>query len=106
MSNQDISYYNMANIYYRLGFGDNYENKDPDDEVNDYLGRAIDARSIDRLRSEHVKRFLLTFRKRELEEKVGIMKVKVLLSNYIVACQASHVYGVFNALNFSSFCHH
>ncbi|XP_043540665.1 adenylate cyclase type 6-like, partial [Chiloscyllium plagiosum] len=41
----------------------------PEDEVDEFLGRAIDARSIDRLRSEHVKKFLLTFRKRELERK-------------------------------------
>lgn len=55
----------------RLGFGDDYELKDPDEEVNEYLGRAIDARSIDRLRSEHVQRFLLTFRKPELEQKAS-----------------------------------
>ncbi|XP_078064400.1 adenylate cyclase type 5-like, partial [Mustelus asterias] len=41
----------------------------PEDEVDEFLGRAIDARSIDRLRSEHVKKFLLTFRKSELEKK-------------------------------------
>ena len=29
--------------------------KDTEEEVNDYLGRAIDARSIDRLRAEHCK---------------------------------------------------
>ncbi len=57
-------------LFCRLGFGDVYEAKDPDEEVNEYLGRAIDARSIDRLRSEHVQRFLLTFNKPELEQKV------------------------------------
>uniref|UniRef100_A0A672KQW8 adenylate cyclase n=1 Tax=Sinocyclocheilus grahami TaxID=75366 RepID=A0A672KQW8_SINGR len=36
------------------------ENLNPEDEVDEFLGRAIDARSIDRLRSEHVKKFLLT----------------------------------------------
>jgi hypothetical protein len=46
------------------------EHKDPDDEVNEYLGRAIDARSIERLRSDHVKAFFLTFRKDDLEQKV------------------------------------
>ena len=44
---------------FRLGIGDNREHKDPDDEVNDYLGRAIDARSIERLRSDHVKVFFM-----------------------------------------------
>ena len=29
--------------------------KDTEEEVNDYLGRAIDARSIDRLRATHCK---------------------------------------------------
>lgn len=58
-------------FYYRLGFGDNMETKDPDEEVNEYLGRAIDARSIDRLRSEHVKVFPLRFLKPDLEEKVN-----------------------------------
>lgn len=46
------------------------EVKDPDEEVNEYLGRAIDARSIDRLRSEHVNVFPLKFLKPDLEEKV------------------------------------
>ncbi|XP_072349714.1 adenylate cyclase type 5-like [Scyliorhinus torazame] len=45
------------------------EAMNPEDEVDEFLGRAIDARSIDRLRSEHVKKFLLTFRKSELEKK-------------------------------------
>ena len=45
--------------------------KNTAEEVNDYLGRAIDARSIDRLRSEHCKRFLLTFRDPKVEVKVG-----------------------------------
>ena len=35
--------------------------------MNDYLARAIDARSIDRLRTEHCKRFFLTFRDKEIE---------------------------------------
>ena len=47
--------------------------RDPD-EVNDYLGRAIDARSVERLRSEHVKSVLLTFIKPEMEKKVSICK--------------------------------
>ena len=44
--------------------------KNTAEEVNDYLGRAIDARSIDRLRAEHCKRFLLTFRDPKVEAKV------------------------------------
>lgn len=62
--------FNKNFLFCRLGFGDNMEVKDPDEEVNEYLGRAIDARSIDRLRSEHVNVFPLKFLKPDLEEKV------------------------------------
>lgn len=41
----------------------------PEDEVDEFLGRAIDARSIDQLRKDHVRRFLLTFQSPELERK-------------------------------------
>jgi adenylate cyclase 5 len=54
-----------------VGFGECLEEKDPEDEVNEYLMRAIDARSIDRLRAEHCKTFLLTFRRPDIEEKVS-----------------------------------
>ncbi|XP_069472776.1 adenylate cyclase type 5 [Ambystoma mexicanum] len=58
----------------RMGFEDpkdknTQENMNPEDEVDEFLGRAIDARSIDRLRSEHVRKFLLTFREQDLEKK-------------------------------------
>lgn len=54
----------------RLGFSDSSDSKDPEDEVNDYLMRAIDARSIDRLRSEHCKSISLSFKKPSIEQKV------------------------------------
>uniref|UniRef100_A0A673N5E2 adenylate cyclase n=1 Tax=Sinocyclocheilus rhinocerous TaxID=307959 RepID=A0A673N5E2_9TELE len=41
----------------------------PEDEVDEFLGRAIDARSIDQLRKDHVKKFLLTFQTSSLEKK-------------------------------------
>lgn len=44
-----------------------------EDEVDEFLGRAIDARSIDQLRRDHVKKFLLTFQTAELEKKVGVL---------------------------------
>ncbi|XP_043929592.1 adenylate cyclase type 5 [Protopterus annectens] len=58
----------------RMGFEDpkdkhTQESMNPEDEVDEFLGRAIDARSIDRLRSEHVRKFLLTFREADLEKK-------------------------------------
>ena len=61
-----------CNFTYRLGIQtEDATDKNTAEEVNDYLGRAIDARSIDRLRSEHCKRFLLTFRDPKVEVKVG-----------------------------------
>lgn len=49
----------------------------PEDEVDEFLGRAIDARSIDQLRKDHVRRFLLTFQREDLEKKVwGMQKQK------------------------------
>uniref|UniRef100_A0A8C9EK01 Adenylate cyclase type 5 n=1 Tax=Pavo cristatus TaxID=9049 RepID=A0A8C9EK01_PAVCR len=69
-----------------LGFEDpkdknTQESMNPEDEVDEFLGRAIDARSIDRLRSEHVRKFLLTFREPDLEKKLSIwyaLKINLL----------------------------
>ncbi|KAG9340281.1 hypothetical protein JZ751_021728, partial [Albula glossodonta] len=57
---------------------------DPEDEVDEFLGRAIDARSIDQLRKDHVKKFLLTFQTPELEKKYS-KKVDDRFGGY-VAC--------------------
>lgn len=43
--------------------------------MDDFLARAIDARSIDQLRKDHVKKFLLTFQAPDLEKKVGVSLV-------------------------------
>ncbi|XP_076027951.1 adenylate cyclase type 6 [Genypterus blacodes] len=56
----------------------------PEDEVDEFLGRAIDARSIDQLRKDHVKKFLLTFQTTELEKKYS-KKVDDRFGGY-VAC--------------------
>ena len=53
----------------KLGLNDKSEIKSPDEEVNEYLIKAIDARSIDRLRMDHCKRFHLTFIKDDIEAK-------------------------------------
>lgn len=58
-----------SGIHGKLGRMETLEQKDPEEEVNDYLARAIDARSIDQLRAEHCKRFMLTFKKSEVETK-------------------------------------
>jgi hypothetical protein len=54
---------------FRLGIGPgrDEDERNTEEDVNDYLARAIDARSIDRLRTEHCKRFLLSFRDKEIE---------------------------------------
>ncbi|XP_053259946.1 adenylate cyclase type 5 isoform X2 [Podarcis raffonei] len=76
----DRSFYNhlgsnqVSKEMKRMGFEDPkdkniQESMNPEDEVDEFLGRAIDARSIDRLRSEHVRKFLLTFRELDLEKK-------------------------------------
>ena len=48
----------------------------PEDEVDEFLGRAIDARSIDQLRKDHVKKFLLTFQTPFLEKKVHAKSIE------------------------------
>lgn len=72
------------------------EAMNPEDEVDEFLGRAIDARSIDQLRKDHVKKFLLTFQTSSLEKKVQTKTHDYLLcffdSNIV------HVYGEGNQL--------
>uniref|UniRef100_A0A4X2K9K8 Adenylate cyclase type 5 n=1 Tax=Vombatus ursinus TaxID=29139 RepID=A0A4X2K9K8_VOMUR len=79
----------------------------PEDEVDEFLGRAIDARSIDRLRSEHVRKFLLTFREPDLEKKVtrktqkegGTISPLQTLSKKIVQSRTnSTIVGVFTII--------
>ena len=41
-----------------------------DDEVNEYLNRAIDARDIERMKSEHIQNCLLTFKDKDVEQQV------------------------------------
>lgn len=42
--------------------------QDPDDEVNEFLGSSIEARSIDKLRKDYVRPILLTFKHQDKEE--------------------------------------
>lgn len=68
----------------KLGFGENVEcEKDPEDEVNEYLMRAIDARSIDRLRAEHCTPFILTFRRPDIEEKYSRERDRMLSAYFV-----------------------
>ncbi|XP_014486082.1 PREDICTED: adenylate cyclase type 6-like [Dinoponera quadriceps] len=70
----------------RLGFGESSSRegeKDPEDEVNEYLMRAIDARSIDRLRAEHCTPFILTFRRPDVEEKYSRERDRMLSAYFV-----------------------
>lgn len=68
----------------RLGFGEIIEGeKDPEDEVNEYLMRAIDARSIDRLRAEHCTPFILKFRRPDVEEKYSRERDRMLSAYFV-----------------------
>ncbi|XP_014611837.1 PREDICTED: adenylate cyclase type 6 isoform X1 [Polistes canadensis] len=68
----------------KLGFGESVEcEKDPEDEVNEYLMRAIDARSIDRLRAEHCTPFILTFRRPDVEEKYSRERDRMLSAYFV-----------------------
>ncbi|EFN75364.1 Adenylate cyclase type 5, partial [Harpegnathos saltator] len=68
----------------RLGFGESTEGeKDPEDEVNEYLMRAIDARSIDRLRAEHCTPFILKFRRPDVEEKYSRERDRMLSAYFV-----------------------
>ena len=63
--------HNQNGLKTKLGIGPGVDDeKNTEEEVNDYLARAIDARSIDRLRSEHCKRFFLSFRDKEIEVEI------------------------------------
>lgn len=53
----------------KAGTNDKQDVKSAEEEVNEYLVKAIDARSIDRLRSDHCKAFFLTFKDKKIEEK-------------------------------------
>ncbi|XP_024083238.1 adenylate cyclase type 6 isoform X2 [Cimex lectularius] len=65
--------------YNKLGIAkDAEEQKDPEDEVNDYLMWAIEARSIDQLRAEHCQPLLLNFRQTDVENKYSKERDKML----------------------------
>ncbi|XP_059161691.1 adenylate cyclase type 5-like isoform X2 [Physella acuta] len=61
------------------------DHKGIEDEVNEYLSRAIDARSVDRLRADHVKGLFMTFRKASIEEKFS-KKPDKMFSDHVL-CQ-------------------
>ncbi|KAG7256667.1 hypothetical protein CRUP_022317 [Coryphaenoides rupestris] len=76
-------------------FRNTQENLNPEDEVDEFLGHAIDARSIDRLCSEHVKKFLLTFHEPDLEKKVFPVPLQTLSRKIVRSCLNSTLVGVF-----------
>lgn len=80
----------LINLFVSRPFSEPAEReKNPEDEVNEYLMKAIDARSIDRLRTEHCRTLLLNFRDPNKERKVRFGRIKyknkyrlVLLKEY------------------------
>ncbi|XP_053624777.1 adenylate cyclase type 6 isoform X2 [Plodia interpunctella] len=62
----------------KIGVDSSNENKKPEDEVNEYLMKAIDARSIDRLRADHCQPFTLTFRDVTQERKYNAERDRML----------------------------
>uniref|UniRef100_A0A671TE59 adenylate cyclase n=1 Tax=Sinocyclocheilus anshuiensis TaxID=1608454 RepID=A0A671TE59_9TELE len=74
----------ILNTFFALSSRCAQEALNPEDEVDEFLGRAIDARSIDQLRKDHVKKFLLTFQTPFLEKKYS-KKVDDRFGGY-VAC--------------------
>ncbi|XP_025829382.1 adenylate cyclase type 6 [Agrilus planipennis] len=71
-------YHSLFSLTTRLGLGEAADEKNPEDEVNEYLMKAIDARSIDRLRSEHCRPLLLTFREADKETKYAKERDRML----------------------------
>ncbi|XP_059489489.1 adenylate cyclase type 5 [Neocloeon triangulifer] len=59
------------------------EPRDQQEELNDYLKRAIDARSVDRLRAEHCKHFMLNFRQPDVEKKYSHEQDKLLAAYFV-----------------------
>nr|XP_023411599.1 adenylate cyclase type 6 isoform X2 [Loxodonta africana] len=70
----------------------------PEDEVDEFLGRAIDARSIDQLRKDHVRRFLLTFQREDLEKKLFPKALQHLSRNIVRSRAHSTAVGIFSVL--------
>lgn len=66
-------------------FSDPSESRDknPEDEVNEYLMKAIDARSIDRLRTEHCRTLLLNFRDPNKERKYALERDRMLTLYFV-----------------------
>ncbi len=60
----------MFRQYPRLGISNREASLDPEDEVNEFLSRAIDARSVERWKKEYVHPIFLRFRRKEYEKKV------------------------------------
>uniref|UniRef100_A0A8C2E471 adenylate cyclase n=1 Tax=Cyprinus carpio TaxID=7962 RepID=A0A8C2E471_CYPCA len=81
-SNEEMCFPNCSSAHKRSRGAQ--EALNPEDEVDEFLGRAIDARSIDQLRKDHVKKFLLTFQTSSLEKKYD-KKVDDRFGGY-VAC--------------------
>jgi len=57
----------------RLGIGEHHQQRNAEEELNEYMSQAIGGRNIDRLKTQHMNQFLLTFRKTDMETKVTLL---------------------------------
>ncbi|KAJ8738072.1 hypothetical protein PYW08_000667 [Mythimna loreyi] len=80
-------------LTHRIGVDAGSENKKPEDEVNEYLMKAIDARSTDRLRAEHCRPCTLSFRDAKLEQKYTAERDR-MLKVYFICTLAIYCAGV------------
>lgn len=75
----------------------------PDEEVNEFLERAIDARNVEQLKQQNVRPIMLKFYKPEFEAKVSLtlslgsslaynidMQVRTQLLHARLACKFDH----------------
>uniref|UniRef100_A0A671MQV0 adenylate cyclase n=1 Tax=Sinocyclocheilus anshuiensis TaxID=1608454 RepID=A0A671MQV0_9TELE len=76
----------------------------PEDEVDEFLGRAIDARSIDQLRKDHVKKFLLTFQTPFLEKKYS-KKVDDRFGGYVACTLVVFCFIIYICYYILNWCH-
>ncbi|KAH1014196.1 hypothetical protein HUJ04_003076 [Dendroctonus ponderosae] len=75
----------VCNTFNYIPFSEPTESreKNPEDEVNEYLMKAIDARSIDRLRTEHCRILLLNFRDPNKERKYALERDRMLTLYFV-----------------------
>ena len=74
LNHDNTNYFINTSQLYRLGMMvEQATDLSPEEEVNEFLERAINARSVEHLKREHVRPIFLKFKKMEFEKKVVIL---------------------------------